>query len=333
MNPTQTTPVLGLDIGTSHVVLARNTEPAFQYDRQLNAFVTIPFSKLAQDQLRKEKIAHSVLGSEIIVYGNDSARLAELFHVETRRPMMHGVLNPDEANAMLVIREIIGRLLGPAKKDAQPIYFSVPAPALNGSGDITFHEATLRQTLKELGYEAKSISEGLAVVYAELADTNYSGIGISCGGGLCNICLAYLSVPVMHFSVPKGGDHIDSNAASATRELANSIRIAKEKTFRFNGYCGDKIQHAIQVYYDDLIQTLVQSLAQALAGQSRLPRMEQPVPLVLSGGTALPGGFKEVFERALQACKLPIVVSEVRMASEPLYSTAKGTLVAALCEM
>jgi hypothetical protein len=40
-----------------------------------------------------------------------------------------------------------------------------------------------------------------------------------------------------------------------------------------------------------------------------------------------------VFERALQACKLPIVISEVRMASEPLYSTANGTLVAALCEM
>jgi hypothetical protein len=77
----------------------------------------------------------------------------------------------------------------------------------------------------------------------------------------------------------------------------------------------------------------VQSLAQALAGQSRLPRLEQPVPLVLSGGTVLPAGFKEVFERALQACKLPIVISEVRMASEPLYSTAKGTLVAALCEM
>jgi hypothetical protein len=198
----QTTPVLGLDIGTSHVVLARNSEPSFQYDRQLNAFLAIPFTKLAQDQLRKEKIAHSVLGSEIIIYGNDSAKLAELFHVETRWPMRHGVLNPGEANAMLVIREIIGRLLGPAKKDGQPLYFSVPAPALNGGGDITFHETTLRQTLKELGYDAKSISEGLAVVYAELGDTNYSGIGISCGG-LCNICLAYLSVPVMHFSVPK----------------------------------------------------------------------------------------------------------------------------------
>ncbi len=40
--------------------------------------------------------------------------------------------------------------------------------------------------------------------------SNYTGIGISCGGGLCNVCLAYLSVPVVSFSVPKAGDFIDS---------------------------------------------------------------------------------------------------------------------------
>ena len=32
-------------------------------------------------------------------------------------------------------------------------------------------------------------------------------------GGLCNVCLAYLSVPVMSFSIPKAGDYIDSSAS------------------------------------------------------------------------------------------------------------------------
>ena len=60
MNLTQTTPVLGLDIGTSHVVLARNSEPAFQYDRQLNAFVAIPFSKLAQGHFQTHVAGNQV---------------------------------------------------------------------------------------------------------------------------------------------------------------------------------------------------------------------------------------------------------------------------------
>ena len=85
----------------------------------------------------------------------------------------------------------------------------------------------MQQVLSDLGYEVNSINEGLATVYAEMEESNYSGIGISCGGGLCNVCLAYLSVPVLSFSMPKAGDFIDHSAASVTGERANRIRIAE----------------------------------------------------------------------------------------------------------
>ena len=55
-----------------------------------------------------------------------------------------------------------------------------------------------------------------------------------------------------------------------------------------------------------------------------------PVLVAVVGG--LPAGFKDRFEKALRAADFPIELSEVRMASDPLHSTAKGTLVAALCE-
>ena len=81
----------------------------------------------------------------------------------------------------------------------------------------------------------KSINEALAVVYAELESSNYTGIGISCGGGLCNVCFTYLSVPVLSFSMKKAGDYIDTSAASMTGERANRIRILKEGSFHLNG--------------------------------------------------------------------------------------------------
>ena len=232
-----------------------------------------------------------------------------------------------------MIRQIITRLLGQARKPGQPLYFSVPAPA-PGTADekFTFHEATLRESLKELGYEPKSITEGLAVVYGELGDSNFTGIGVSCGGGLCNVCLAYLSVPVLSFSVSRGGDYIDSSSAEAIRDLATSVRVQKENGFRFNGFFENKVYHALSVYYDDLIQSLVTSMRDTFSSAKHLPKLKQPVPLVLSGGTAMPAGFKDRFEKALCAADFPIELSEVRMASDPLHSTAKGTLVAALCE-
>lgn len=333
MKTTEQSPVLGVDIGTSHIVAARQIEQDFQYERQLNAFVSIPHTKLAESLMVKERINHAVHGKEILVFGNESEQFAELFHVETRRPMMDGILNPGEADGMLVIRQIITRLLGRAKKPGQRLYFSVPAPAAGMDVDkFTFHETTLRQCLTDLGYEPKSISEGLAVVYGELGDSNYSGIGISCGGGMCNVCLAYLSVPVISFSLPKGGDYIDKNSAAAIRDLATSVRVEKEKGFHFNGYFENKTYHALSVYYDDLIQALVNSMREAFTNAANLPKLKQPVPLVLSGGTAMPTGFQERFEKVLRGSDFPVELSEIRTATNPLHSTAKGTLVATLCE-
>jgi hypothetical protein len=247
--------------------------------------------------------------------------------------MMHGILNPGEADGMLVIRQIITRLLGRAKKPGQSLYFSVPAPTMGVPDDkFTFHETTLRECLRDLGYEPKSISEGLAVVYGELGDSNFTGIGVSCGGGMCNVCLAYLSVPVISFSVPKGGDYIDTNSASAIRNLATSVRVEKEKGFRFNGFFENKTYHALSVYYDEVIQSLVKAMRDTFSNASHLPKLKQPVPLVLSGGTAMPPGFQERFEKTLRASDFPVELSEIRMAADPLHSTAKGTLVAALCE-
>jgi hypothetical protein len=53
----------------------------------------------------------------------------------------------------------------------------------------------------------------------------------------------------------------------------------------------------------------------------------------LSGGTTLPSGFRDRFEKLLGEQKLPITISEIRVAQEPLHSTAKGALVCALSEM
>ncbi|HKW96123.1 MAG TPA: hypothetical protein VJN43_00245 [Bryobacteraceae bacterium] len=333
MQATEQIPVLGLDIGTSHIVAGRSFDQNFQYERQLNAFVTIPYTKMAQNVLTKENIAHAVQGDQILVFGNQSEQFAEMFHVESRRPMTRGILNPGEADGLIVIRQLITRLLGRARKPGQTLYFSVPAhmPGFNDD-KLTFHETTLRETLKELGYEPKSITEGLAVVYGELGDSNFTGIGVSCGGGMCNVCLAYLSVPVITFSVPKGGDYIDSSSAESIKDLATSVRVQKERSFRFNGFFESKVYHALSVYYDDVIHTLVKAMRERFSDAEHLPKLKQPIPLVLSGGTAMPGGFQDRFEKALHAADFPIELSEIRVASDPLHSTAKGTLVAALCE-
>jgi len=323
---------LGLDVGTSRICLAERSGEDFQYETQLNAFVNIPYSKITENVLKKEKVPHTVNGAEIVVHGNESDRFADLLNVETRRTMSRGVLNPAEPDSLSMIRKIVDSLLDPTK-DRQKLCFTVPAAPLGTEDNLTYHEATIRQILTDLGYEVKSINEGLAVVYSELESSNYTGIGISCGGGLCNVCLAYLSVPVLSFSIPKAGDYIDTNTATVTGERANRVRIAKEDSFHLNGFFSDKLQQVLGVYYDEMIQSLVNGMKQAFSNSRSLPKSGRNLPVILSGGTALPDGFRDRFEKIFREADLPITATEIRMAADPLHSSAKGALVAALADL
>jgi activator of 2-hydroxyglutaryl-CoA dehydratase len=89
------------------------------------------------------------------------------------------------------------------------------------------------------------------------------------------------------------------------------------------------VQNALTVYYEDVVHSLLDALKENLSAARRLPRLENPIPLVLSGGTVMPRGFFEFFKKVLATCELPVRLSEVRMSAEPLYSTARGALMAA----
>jgi hypothetical protein len=323
---------LGLDVGTSRICVAREDGGAYKFRTELNAFVTIPYSKMTENVLKREGIPHTVQDGVLIVHGNESEKFADLLNVDIRRTMTNGLLSPSEPESLSMMRQILGNMVG-EESGPRKLCFTVPAPPVGAQDSLTYHEATIRQILTDLGYEVRSVSEGLAVIYSELETSNYTGIGISCGGGLCNVCMAYLSVPVLSFSIPRAGDYIDLSAAALTGERANRIRLVKEESFHLNGFFTDKVHQVLGVYYDEMIRTLVQAMREAFAGAKTLPKLGRPIPLVLSGGTSLPSGFRERFEKILKEESLAVPVSEVRLASEPLHGSAKGALIAALTDL
>jgi nucleoid DNA-binding protein len=324
---------LGLDVGTSRLVLAGGSVDKVKTDSELNAFITVPYSKFTENILKQNKI-HYYLNeatANLQVFGNEAGRFANVFNIETRRPMMGGTLNPDEEYSMTVIQAIINQLLKKEGK-GENLRFSVPGPGRDGSAaaDLVYHEAMLKKLLDTKGYVSKGVNEGLAVVFAELEKDNFSGIGISCGGGMCNVALAFMSIPVMTFSTNKAGDYIDRSVASVTGEVATRIRLIKEESLDLSRTPENKFESALHIYYDDVILSLVESLRNALAEAKNMPGTEKPVPIVLSGGTAMPKGFLDKFQQAVERDKFPLAISEIRMAKDPLTGTARGCLIAAL---
>ena len=115
----------------------------------------IPFSKLTQSILKKERIPHLVRDSEISVNGDESERFANLFHKETRRPMLRGVLNPEEADSLDLVQRIVTLIAGDDAGRGQKLCFSVPAAPLGADAEVNQHEAELKQMLGKLRYDAR----------------------------------------------------------------------------------------------------------------------------------------------------------------------------------
>jgi hypothetical protein len=322
----------GIDVGTSKIVAARRRTKEIETASQLNAFIPVPYSRFTETILGQNDISYYREGEELVIFGGATERFANMFNAECRRPMADGLLNPREKNAVPVLEAIIATLLPKARVNGDILAFSVPAATPGREAELTYHEATLRRHFEAMGYKAVAINEGLAVIFSELEDNNFTGIGISCGGGMCNVALAYLSIPSIMFSIAKGGDYIDASAGAVLAEHATRVKVIKEENLDLSRAPRDKYEKALHIYYEDLVETLVAALRRAISQAEKLPKTERPLPIVLSGGTARPRGFKDMFERALKSASLPIAVSEVRVAADPLTSTARGALIAALYE-
>jgi hypothetical protein len=322
----------GVDVGTSKIVAARRKGRDIETAAQLNAFIPVPYSRFTENTLGQNDISYYRDGNELVIYGTATEKFANMFNAELRRPMADGMINPKEKLAMPVLESILQSLVPKSRTQGEVLAFSVPAAPAGGDPQLTYHEATLRRYYEAQGYKPIAINEGLAVVFSELEDQNFTGIGISCGGGMCNVTLAYLSIPSIMFSITKGGDYIDRSAAAVVNEAATRVRVIKEEGLDLLRTAKDKYEKALQIYYEDLVESLIEALRRAISGADKLPRSERPIPIVLAGGTSKPKGFKSLFEKTLKARGIPIEVSEVRMAADPLSATAKGALIAALYE-
>jgi len=323
---------MGLDVGTSKVVAARRRGKDIESAAQLNAFIPVPYSRFTETILGQNGIAYYRDGEELVIFGTATEKFANMFNAECRRPMSDGLLNARERSAWPVLEAILQSLLPKARTTGEILAFSVPAATPGKEASLTYHEATLRSYCESLGYKAVAINEGLAVIFSELEADNFTGIGISCGGGMCNVALAYLSIPSILFSIPKGGDYIDSSVGVVVNEHATRVKVQKEEGLDLSKPGRDKLEKALHVYYEELVETLVEGLRRAISSAEKLPRSERPLPIVLSGGTAKPKGFKDLFEKTLKGRSLPIQISEVRMAGDPLAATARGALIAAMYE-
>jgi hypothetical protein len=326
----------GLDVGTMNIICAEKGKgDSISFAQQRNAFLKMEAGDLAQNMLDSAKILYTQRDDTINVLGEDAFKFSNVFNKPIRRPMKQGIISPEEKESIPMIKLIIERVLGKPEKEDEIVYISVPASPVDSKVNVLYHSKTVEALARRAGYHTNLIDEGLAVVFSELGDFNFTGIGISVGAGMTNITVAYLATPIVSFSIARGGDWIDEQVSSATGVPNERVTAIKETDFSFNSeYEIGSVQGALALYYDALITYIIANLKKKLL-EVAPPDVE--FPIAIAGGSSRAKGFLDVFEKRISEANLPINVSKVKRnrssttdSKDPIYSIARGCLIAAL---
>ena len=326
----------GLDVGTSYIVLSQEDDNQVVYKDFRDAFYIIkPTTPVATKMIEKGlagKIFIKDNDGSFIILGRDAIEKAVERNDTAKRPMYRGVVSAKEKDAKRILAFILKEVVGTASESGEKLVFCIPAQTVDQDDedfDVGYHEDVVNSVLSECGYDSRAINEAEALCYAELESDDYTGIGISCGAGMTNVCVMLNGEPTVVFSTTKSGDWIDRMSAVATGETDSVVQAEKEGgDFTIGQLTDNPVLSAVSAYYERLIDYTTKQLTAALNGHKSLPKFKNPLKIVIAGGTSQAKGYIEIFTNKLKDNNFPLPVKEVVHATDPLHAVSKGCLIA-----
>ncbi|MCK5016981.1 MAG: hypothetical protein KAS32_07910, partial [Candidatus Peribacteraceae bacterium] len=167
------------------------------------------------------------------------------------------------------------------------------------------------------------------VIISELQKADdVTGLGFSFGAGLVNVAFVYKGMSLFEFSINKSGDFIDQQSAMACGVADSIMNHIKENDLDLtkDEFEVSPEERALIFTHRHVIKNTIDTVVKTFASSENINIIE-PVPIIISGGTTLPNGFVEMFERELENTTLPFKYTEVIPVKDRLTSVAKGCLI------
>ncbi|MBF0384303.1 MAG: hypothetical protein HQL27_00375 [Candidatus Omnitrophica bacterium] len=317
---------VGLDMGTANIVSSRETAKGVEVKYSRNAFLFVRDDDSTKELLQKMNISEQRIKERPCILGKDAFDFSNYFDRNTQRPMNVGVINPLEREAIPIMNMIVKGLLWEPRVPNEICCFCVPAQPVDSMMDVNYHRNVIETMLSCFGYKVCPINEGFAVILSELAEKKFTGIGVSCGGGMTNICVAYKSVVVMEFSIAQGGDMIDLQSSNVLSISPNKAGLVKEKGMSILKP-ETREQEAIALFYKNYIRYFLGQISQVFRRPDKAPQFDEPIDIVFAGGTSMVGGFLDVVKQEIKNIDMVVPINEIRQAKDPFNCVSKGCLI------
>ncbi len=242
------------------------------------------------------------LDRELVLIGDAAIAWADHAPVAVRALLPDGRLPVDDGLSREILTFLLDAVLPSATFPQEICAVTIP-------GELFPHEPGIErefftQLIRLRGYDPVIVGQGMAAVLAELADTGFSGIGINLGASQCEFALVHCGAEQARCSIPWGSADITDG----------------------NGIVDD------QIVTDFLVELLLEAGTRiSLHDGFRVVR--QPATIVCSGGLAQRPDFEQCLQHSWKRAAWPVPVRSLRVASDALYTVARGCLIQAKLEL
>lgn len=252
--------------------------------------------------IERDDLPFLELDQELILIGDAALAWADHAPVSIQALLPDGKLPADDGLARELLAFLIDAVLPPATFPHEICAMTIPGELFPDEPGV--ERAYFSQLVKLRGYEPVVIGQGMAAVLAELGDAGFSGIGISLGASQCEFALVH-----------NGAEHARCSIPWGTADIEESGTTGNDR-----------------VITDFLVELLIEA-GMRISMHDGFRVVSRPVSIVCCGGLAQRADFAQQLERAWQRAAWPIPVRALRVASDALYTIARGCLIQAKLEL
>ena len=144
---------VGLDVGTMNFVSARYTPNGTEYKRVKDAYIDLDVENTKTLSMSGIDFVRFEEQSDVVVLGDKSFQMANLFKQEVKRPLSQGLISPGALKAQHVLNLLVKNVLEDPMEKNEHCFYSVPADPLDlPDQDVKFHQSLFSQIISDRGF-------------------------------------------------------------------------------------------------------------------------------------------------------------------------------------
>lgn len=149
-------------------------------------------------------------------------------------------------------------------------------------------------------------------------------------------CISYKGLNTIAFSTVRSGDWIDSHVAESLSIVQNRVTGFKERKLDLSNIKSPnkkdrRILEALKYYYEAALTHAMKKTIKKFQEEFEI-ELDEPLPIIVSGGTSLAKGFLDLFKNIAAGLEWPFEIKEIRQAKNPLTAVAEGLLIKTLAD-